>query len=174
MRIQRIRPATFVLALIFFCLPWIEIRCNDPQHGLIVTRQSGLQMIYGGTTTTVNGQPLSEAEKQNAAREAGQREKPVPLIILYAACLIMALLGSLVISNVAKRWLFTTISCGVACAALILQIALAFPLVKDIPRAETLWSYTAWFWGSLGMTILSFLVSFGERLVPEKRRSRGS
>jgi len=59
MRIQRIRPATLVLGLIFFCLPWIEIRCNDPQRGLIVTTQSGFQMTYGDTTTTVNGKPLS-------------------------------------------------------------------------------------------------------------------
>ena len=155
--------------MIFFCLPWIEIRCNDPQRGLIVTTQSGLQMIYGATTTTIDGKPLSEAERQNARRDAGDREQPVPLMIIYAACLIMAFIESLVIANLAKRWLFTTISCGFACAMLIVQLALGFPLVKDIPRGENGWSYTAWFWESLGITIVAFLVSLSERLVPPSK-----
>ena len=90
-------------------------------------------------------------------------------MIVYAACLIMAFIESLVIANLAKRWLFTTISCGFACAMLIVQLALGFPLVKDIPRGENGWNYTAWLWGSLGIAIVAFLVSLSERLVPPSK-----
>lgn len=163
---HRVRPTALVLALICFCLPWIEIRCNHPDHGLIVTTQSGLQMTYGGTKTTVNGKPVPEADRSKHSLTAGNREKPVPLIILYLVGMVAALGASLIVADKWRQWAFDTLASGMAAAALLIQLALSFPLVEGIPRGEGGWTYTVWFWLALAFSIAAPLVSVWERLVP--------
>lgn len=162
MSFRRVRPATLVLALICFCLPWIEIRCNHPGHGLILTTQSGLQMTYGGTTTTVNGKPVPQADRNKHSQAAGDREKPVPLVALYGVGLVVALGASLIGVGKSWRWVFNTLASGMAAAALVIQLALGFPLVEGISREEGGWTYTPWFWLALAISVAAPLVSVGE------------
>jgi len=165
MRLHRIRTATAALALICFCLPWIEIRCNHPDHGLIVTSQSGLQMTFGNSITTVNGKLATQSERTQAAQKTGKRESPVPLMIICGASLVAALAFSLLVANHGRRWLLATAASGAAATALVVQLALGFPLVEGVPRGNGGWHYTPWFWIALASTCGLFLVSLGEKLV---------
>src|SRR5207302_913631 len=155
-----------ILALTCFCLPWLEIRCDHPDHGLIVTTQSGLQMTYGGTTTTVKGRPVSEADRRKYSQSASDREKPVPVIILYVAGLVIALVASLSAADRARCWAIATLASGIAAAALVVQLALGFPLVEGIPRGDGGWTHTIWFWLGLACTTAAPLISIWERLGP--------
>ncbi len=172
MALHRIRSATLILALICFCLPWIEIRCNHLEHGLIVTTQSGLQMTFGGSTTTVKGKPVSEADRTKHSQSASDREKPVPLMILYAAGLVVALVASLIVTATSRRWAVATLASGVAAAAMVIQLALGFPLVEGIPRGEGGWTHTIWFWLALASSMAAPLISIWERLGPATGASR--
>ena len=165
MRIHPIRPATAVLALCCFCLPWIEVRCNVPNQGLLVTSQSGLQMLYGDTSTTVAGKPATDVDRKNFSQQAGEREKPVLLMILCGGCLIATFVFSLLVPSQNGRWVLATVASGTAAGAMIIQLALGFPLVKDVPRGEGGWNYTAWFWFALISILAVFLVSLSERLM---------
>ena len=160
----RIRPISAVVALCCFLFPWINIQCHVPNHGLLESTQSGLQMLYGGTTSTVGGKPVSDAERLKNARVTDDREKPVPLVILCAISLLATLVFSLTISDRDQCWLLATSASGLAAACFILQVTLGFPLVRDIPRGNGGWNYTPWFWLALISIIAVFLVSVRERL----------
>jgi hypothetical protein len=162
---RRLTPSSLIFALLCFCLPWIEIKCNDPNQGLIVVTQSGLQMTYGGTSTTVNGKPISDARRQQAGREVGAREKPALLMIGYAACLLSALVAALTIRDAARRWLVCLAASAGACVLIVIQVATGFPLVEGVPKGEGGWSYTAWFWAALAMTFAALASAVAEKVV---------
>lgn len=166
MRFSRIRLAPVLFALICFCLPWLYIRCDHPDFGPIVTTQSGLQMIYGGTTTTLKDRPPSETDRRKFSQGTSDREKPVPLIVVYAVGLVIALGCSFLPVGQTRRWMITTLASGIAAVALVIQLALGFPLVEGIPRGEGGWNYTVWFWLALACTIAAPLVSLWEKLRP--------
>jgi hypothetical protein len=166
MSLHHVRATTLILALVCLCLPWLDIRCDDPKVGLIVTTQSGLQMLYGGTTTTVNGKPISDADRSKHPQSPADREKPVPLVIVYVVALVAALLSSLVVTDKLLRWVFATVASAIAAVALIVQLALGFPLVEGIPRGGGGWTYTTWFWLALAFSLAAPIVSILERLWP--------
>jgi hypothetical protein len=166
MSLHRVRSTTLILALLCLCLPWLDIRCDDPNTGLIVTTQSGFQMLYGGSTTTVNGKPISAADRSKHSQRAGDQEQPVPLVIVYAVALVVALVSSLVVADKVLRWVFATTASGIAAGALVVQVALGFPLVEGMPRGQGGWTYTIWFWLALAFSLAAPLASVWERLRP--------
>jgi hypothetical protein len=116
-------------------------------------------MTYGGATTTVKGRPLTEADRRKHSQSASDREKAVPLIIVYVAGLVIALVASLIVVDKTRGWAIATLTSGVAAMALIVQLALGFPSVEGIPRGEGGWTYTAWFWLGLACSTAAPLVS---------------
>lgn len=163
MKAKQLRPATIVLALVLFCLPWLEIRCNLPHQGTVVrveTTQSGLQMVYGGTTTTVDGKAPTAADLKKVGQEVAGRDGPVPLVGVCLVGLLAALIAHFAVRDRSLRLGWTTLCSGVGAAALVVQVALGFPLVKDMPRGEGGWTYTPWFWLALAAVIAVPMTSF--------------
>jgi hypothetical protein len=118
--LRRFAPSSLILALLCFDMPWIEIRCDDPKAGLIVTTRSGLQATYGGTSISAAGKPVSDAERQQARNQVGEREKGAPLLIGYAACLLIALTSSLLLWDTPRGWL----SCVAATTGAVLFLVI--------------------------------------------------
>ena len=91
-----ITPASLGLALFCFILPWIEVRCDAPRGGhfsgqgtdIIRTTQSGLQMTYGGVSTSINHMPLTPEQRAQLERQKGNRNLAAPAMIVYALCLL--------------------------------------------------------------------------------------
>jgi hypothetical protein len=170
---RNIPAYAFGLALLCFCLPWIEIRCDAPRGGLfsgqgndvIITSQSGLQMTYGGVSTSVNHMPLTPQQRAELERQKGNRNLAAPAMILYALCLLAGLGVSLTFRDPHRRFLFTSGASLVAVAILIVQLAYGFPLVENVPRRQNGngWSYTIVFWLGLISTFAALLTAVARR-----------
>jgi hypothetical protein len=74
--------------------------------------------------------------------------------------------GGLIAVDQTRRWSIATLASAIAAGAMVLQIALGFPLVEGIPRGEGGWNYTVWFWLALVCTIAAPLVLLWEKLKP--------
>jgi hypothetical protein len=176
--------SSFVLALVCFCLPWIEIRCDRPRGGLfsgqgtdvLLTTQSGLQMTYGGFTTTVNGKAPTEQEQVEMNRRKGERNLAAPALLLYALCLLAGLAVSIISRDRNRRFLLAGSASLAAVVVLVVQLATGFPMLDGVPRRQGTdgWTYTAWFWLGLVSTLAAFLMSVIDRLVPPMRATESA
>lgn len=173
---RNIPAYAFGLALLCFCLPWISIRCDAPRGGLfsgqgndvIMTSQSGLQMTYGGVSTTVNNLPLTPEQRAEAERQKGNRNLAAPAMIVYALCLLAGLGVSLTFRDAHRRFLFASAASMLAVVVLVVQLAYGFPLVENVPRRQNGngWSYTIAFWLGLISTFAALLTAVAKRLAP--------
>lgn len=166
---RHVSPAAFSVALICFLLPWIDIRCDSPRGGvfsgqgtdLVMVSQSGLQMTYGGVSTTVNHQPLTASQADELERHKGNRTRAVPAMLLYGLCLVAGLGASLTFRDERRRYLCATVASAIAVMVLVIQLANGFPLVDNVPRRRggNGWSYTIAFWLGLGSTFAALIGS---------------
>lgn len=166
---RRVSPASFGLSLMCFLLPWIDIRCNSPRGGLfsgqgtdlVIVSQSGLQMTYGGVSTTVNHRPLTAAQAEELERHKANRIRAMPAMILYGLCLVAGLGASLTFRDERRRFLCGTAASAIAVIVLVVQLANGFPLVENVPRRRggNGWSYTIAFWLGLGSTFAALIGS---------------
>jgi hypothetical protein len=163
MKSRYVTLGSILLSLVCLCLPWIEIRCDNSRGGIfsgkgqdqVVTSQSGLQMTYGGFTTTVNGQPPSEQDRIQLIRQTGDKNFVAPAVIVYALCLLFALAMGIFVRDWNSYRLLAGLGSLAALLALIVQLAIGFPIVEEIPRkqASNGWSYTSWFWIGIAATL---------------------
>ncbi len=152
-------PSASLLALLLFCLPWVEVRCNSPRQEFsesigskpLVT-QSGLQAIYGGGSL----HPVLEAEKKKEEREAarlgrkdakmakdarsGDENEPMswaPLFLPYPVLLLAVVIAGLTLKAPKLRLGLVGLLGAAALALLLLQTALGFPLENKVNYAIT-------------------------------------
>jgi hypothetical protein len=145
---KHLRPFTLVLALLCFCMPCIEIRCDHQKYGHLVVTQSGLEMTYGGTTTKTE-RPVPEAEGR---RLLGYGFEKLNYLIIAFGLLTLAALVTYPIVSPRGRPRKASLACGFAAAAvLIYQAGLGFPLVKGARGAKV--NYPVWFWITLCCSI---------------------
>ncbi|MBI3409238.1 MAG: DUF4339 domain-containing protein [Planctomycetes bacterium] len=130
-----ITPGFFVIALLMFFLPWIEVRCN----GFPVISQSGLQASVGAYSETL----FFAQEKQNRAqmgmgfRLVDDEKAPVaPLLLLYGAIVLAGIVLGLVLRAGTGR-MAALGSCGaVAFFLMIIQLSIGFPIAKQVAKAN--------------------------------------
>ncbi len=157
-----------LIALMCFCFPWIEIRCDNPRGGIfsgkgqdqIVNSQSGLQMTYGGFTTTVNGNPPSEQEQIQLKRQTADKSFFAPAMIVYALCLLFILAIGFFVPDWNRFRVLAGLGILAAEISLMVQLAIGFAIVDEIPRRQGSngWSYTSWFWIALAATVAPLFI----------------
>src|SRR5262249_16309268 len=79
-----VSPSFALLSLIFFLLPWVDVRCN----GFVLISQSGLQSCFGSYSDR-GLHELGQADAQAARQQIEQTKlEPAPLIICYPILLL--------------------------------------------------------------------------------------
>jgi hypothetical protein len=127
------------LALVFFFLPWVEVRCDRPlgeRGSKTLAVQSGLQAAYGSYTEV----PLSHTDRSERDRLEAQvralHGEPAlarsPLMAVYPLILVG---GGLVGLRARRDWVRRTVLVGCSLAAgllLLLQASRGFSLERAV------------------------------------------
>ena len=127
-------------AIAFFFLPWLELRCSGEKERYAT--QTGLQAIYGGTST--HGSPSQERRK-----DARQHQDSVGFSPLLAVALL-ATLGAFALSLASFRAGAATPSktsnalCGLALGLILLEMATGFPVEARIKQDSDAKAGEAW------------------------------
>jgi hypothetical protein len=130
-----ISPGFFLLSLLLFLLPWVDVRCD---HVFVVASQSGLQACigdYSESTLAIN-ERLQKGNELLPFNPQEERLKPAVLLIIYALLLLAGLIAGLAIP-VGKIRLAALASCaGLAFSLLVAQVAVGFPIKEPVARAN--------------------------------------
>jgi hypothetical protein len=124
-------PLSFLVPLLFFLLPWIDVHCNR----FTLIRQSGLQSCFG-----VYSRSLLYADRVHEARRNGapvEEPQPAPAVlsIVFALLLVAGLVLGLALRLGLLRGLFVGSCALAALAALGLQTGQGFPLEREVEKA---------------------------------------
>ena len=120
-------PALYGLALLGFFLPWSSLTCSVPDFEsgdskTIKISQSGLQMVTGNTSVTMNGKTPTDEEQAEMEEDGGEGPKKQLLLILFPIALVVGIAMSF--SNLQAAGIAGIVAFAVA----ILQMAIGFPL----------------------------------------------
>lgn len=118
-------PALYALALLGFFLPWCSLTCSVPEPAggqTIKISQSGLQMITGGTSITVDGKSPSDVERKEIEKDDEGGPDQAMLLILFPIALVVGIAMSF--SNLQAAGIAGIVAFAIA----ILQMAIGFPL----------------------------------------------
>jgi hypothetical protein len=167
-----VSPASLLLALVLFPLPWIDVRCDRPlgeRGSRTLVQQSGLQAAYGGYTEA----PIPHTTQTDRERiEARVRAIRGELILSWSPLMVaypLVLLGGIVLGVRARRHQSRTaalVACCVAAGLLLwVEASWGFPLERAVrsvdvkgrvPGADVFVAlstsglvevgYTKWFW----------------------------
>jgi hypothetical protein len=127
----------FAFVLIFFFLPFIEIRCNDSA----LAEMNGFQMATGAKPE-LNDPSLMEYLKDNPQFSAlkNQEAGPDPMTIIASLFLVAGLVFQFVLKK--RRELFAVICSLVAFLVLImLQVIMKYEWNKQMADAEEIMTY---------------------------------
>jgi hypothetical protein len=165
-------PATLLVALLLFPLPWVQIQCDRPigdSGTRTLVEQSGLQAIYGGySENPLLRNAQFERQRKSAQEELLQKDGTVPRspwLTLYPLLLVSGILAGLLVWSNPRRSMLLIGCSASAGLVLFLQAWIGFPLERALPRtvatqvglgqrvgieisAPTLLEsrYTGWFW----------------------------
>ena len=120
-------PALYALALLGFFLPWSSLSCTVPDfesgdEQTIKISQSGLQMVTGNTSVTMNGKTPTDEEQAGMGEDDSKGPKKALLLILFPIALVVGIAMSF--SNLQAAGIAGIVAFAVA----ILQMAIGFPL----------------------------------------------
>jgi hypothetical protein len=122
----------------------------------------------------LDGKAATAGDRNKVGQQVEGRDGPVPLVGVCLVGLLGALVAHFMVRDRALRRGWAALCSGVGAAALIVQVALGFPLIKDIPRgSEGGWSFTPWFWLALAATIAVPLTSFVDTAEGESKGLAG-
>lgn len=127
--LPRINTVTLLGALVLFFLPWTEIQCS----GRHVATQSGLQAIYGGFSLSDDLQAKMDAE-QGSAEPEDDIGYAYPIAIALLLVLVGTLMAGMQLLRAGKAPIAPGLLAALALALLALQIAIAFPVNREIAR----------------------------------------
>lgn len=150
-------PSGFLLALVVFPLPWLEVRCNaqgdmanpldpagPPIRTVVMATQSGLESAYGGHRRGPHVDfYLQDLRNQGYLPSLLARTdvRPAWLMSAYAAVLGMGMLLGLVLP--VGIWRLGAVAACAACAVSLLatQTAVEFPLAHHLQElhADPTW-----------------------------------
>jgi hypothetical protein len=179
-------PAALLLALLFFPLPWVQIRCDRPigdSGTRTLVEQSGLQAAYGSYSEN----PILQTAPFETQRKAAQerilaKDGAVARSLwmaLYALFLVTGIFAGCLVWNHRLRSALLIGCSALAAVVLFIQVRVGFPLEQALPEtvatqvslgqrvgieisAPTLLEtrYTGWFWLSI-VAVLGSLVAAG-------------
>jgi hypothetical protein len=192
-------PATLLLTLVLFPLPWVEIACQAPPDKgggkTVLFTQSGLQTVYGGFS---NGPALDalgamgDTKKNDDKKLKKEDVKMAPIMGLYAAGLLGGLTLGLLLPLGRGRRVVLAACCLISIAALAGQSALGFPLGNAVDEKLKLEAatpkgtdprqikidmplpmrqYTPWFYLSFAGAVGALAVIGAEAALGKRRRS---
>jgi hypothetical protein len=165
-------PASLLLALVIFFLPWVEVRCDRPfgeRGSKTLAVQSGLQAAYGGyTEAPLTNTDRSERDRLEAEVRTLRGEPAVSWSPLMAVYPLVLLGGCLIGVRVRRDWARRTALVGCSLAAgllLLLQASRGFSLERAVRTLDAKgqlagadfrialstsglleFGYTRWFW----------------------------
>jgi hypothetical protein len=177
-------PGNFLAALVLFCLPWVEIRCDKnaqsrpprPPEFETVWTQSGLQAVWGGYTDL---RPKSERPTNS---DGDDDISPAPLVAVYGVLLVLAFLVALLARGRPHVWAAVAGMAGVAFLLLTLQALVGFPIERMFDEKKGDWRvgwssgwvhYTWWYYLSIALMVAGVTLSLMEwrRLILLRARS---
>ena len=120
-------PALYALALLGFFLPWSSLTCSVPDFEsgdskTIKISQSGLQMVTGNTSVTMNGKTPTDEEQAEMEEDGTDGPNQALLLILFPIALVVGIAMSF--SNLRAAGIAGIVAFAVA----MLQMAIGFPL----------------------------------------------
>ena len=120
-------PALYALALLGFFLPWSSLTCSVPDFEsgdskTIKISQSGLQMVTGNTSVTMNGKTPTDEEQAEMEEDGTDGPNQALLLILFPIALVVGIAMSF--SNLHAAGIAGIVAFAVA----MLQMAIGFPL----------------------------------------------
>nr|AIF04110.1 hypothetical protein [uncultured marine group II/III euryarchaeote KM3_170_G02] len=120
-------PALYALALLGFFLPWSSLTCSVPDFEsgdskTIKISQSGLQMVTGNTSVTMNGKTPTDEEQAEMEEDGTDGPNQALLLILFPIALVVGIAMSF--SNLQAAGIAGIVAFAVA----MLQMAIGFPL----------------------------------------------
>jgi hypothetical protein len=126
-----ISPGFFLLLVITFLLPWVDVRCN----GFTIVSQSGLQACFGGYS---EGAMLNDPGMRNGPRVQRDRSqiKAAPLMIVYGVAILAGLIAALALPvGLVRMGIVGT--CAVAGFLLAIgQLIVGFPIAAEVAKAN--------------------------------------
>jgi hypothetical protein len=156
-----VSPALFLLALIAFPLPWVEVSC-DGGPGLgkkVLASQSGMQAIWGGAKlspvlegrrTDIEARLIEDAKKRSKRNRATGRGAPqaaggdlidsdaleyaAPAMMCYPVFLLLGILFGFFSTRPATRCVMAGGFGGLALLMIVIQTSLGFPVERATGR----------------------------------------
>ncbi len=116
-------------SIVFFLLPWTEIRCSGEQKRLAI-QQSGLEIIYGGAT--VHGPEGRDRRWQTDKEKDSLGVSPLLAVALVASLGAFAASLASFRAGVATPSKRSNALCALALALILTQLAIGFPVERKI------------------------------------------
>jgi hypothetical protein len=134
-------PGFYVLALVCFLLPWASVTCTVPNFESSMPdakemkiSQTGLQMITGKSSVSIDGKAPTEEERKEMEEDDSPMNlnelNTAPLLIVFPLALLIGLAMSFSLPRIAG------IAGGVAVAIGIAQFAIGFPITEKIKEMQ--------------------------------------
>jgi hypothetical protein len=181
-------PASMLLALCLFPLPWVQIQCSRPigdSGTKVLAEQSGLQAAYGGYTENPLFQHAEfERQRKSVIEEFKGKERELPRsgwMILFPLLLVAGIIAGFRIRRQPLRSALLIACSALAGLVLFVQAYTGFPLERALPdrsagsislgemikiqtSSPTLFEthYTGWFWLTIVFVLGSLVASSAE------------
>jgi hypothetical protein len=133
-----ISPSSFILVLLLFPLPWVELSCHGPMGSLTVASQSGLQACWGGySVINVNDQGFGRRPvNPPAANVANPKVASAPLMVIFILLVLLGLIFGLALPIGWFRFSMVAGCSGLAILLLLIQIGTGFPFAKSAREVQ--------------------------------------
>jgi hypothetical protein len=144
-----VTPSNLIAAIVLFCLPWIEVRCNytrdtgfftikDGQQitkyeegDIVVLIQSGLQAAAGGYNDKVAPNPFRPPDPSQKALQ--KPPEPMPLLVVYGTLLFIGTIAGLVRKAGRLRSSSLVLCSSAAFLVLLFQAQRGFTIENSLP-----------------------------------------
>ncbi len=138
-------PTTLIGAAILFNLPWLQVQCNGPAGKNVLYTQTGLQTATGGMS---QGEGIDQMKQQMGAfagmagkggaadKEFDKETKAAPMMIGFAVLLAGGIILGFALPLTGARRALVAVCAAGAIALLVGQMAVGFPVAKDIEQEK--------------------------------------
>ena len=125
-----VSPAFFLLSILMFLLPWVDVRCN----GFTAATQSGLQSCFGTFSEAVGAGDMRLQNQPGFAMN--NHVDAAPLMWFYGLLLLAGLILGLALPIGMAR-LTALASCAIVAFVLaVIQLSIGFPIGDLVNRAN--------------------------------------